>query len=1070
MQMKMRWVLIIVFVLIFLPQISAGESITIHLDPPIPTGSDLVHISIFANFGSVNPYFKVYVNRIPVTECTEARFCDVLVGPHPEGLAVLVEYNDMFGNRAKWPEKYFINNNADWDGDGILNQNDNCLFIENPDQLDSDYGGVDPSPSPDGWGDACDNCIGSPNENQMDIDGDHVGDICDNCPSTFNPNPQTDSDGDYVGDVCDNCPGYSNTYQRDFDSDGIGDTCDCADHFMGDQENGADCGGICPLTCEEKYSFCFFGSCSPSKVVPVIYQGSKKDNIDVVFIMDEDFAMQENLFHTWVMGLAYDPITGNAITSTPPIDQYASRFNFWYYDSASATDVGNYEEMCKFHLPQDFWDEAAFADMPVILYTEPGRACSSGSLISSGFHPRTLVHETGHHIFGLGDEYCCDGGYSSRRNIWSSLTSCQDNSLSYKAGVSQCWNYCPKNKCDWADLPTCRQFATDHGLDPNKCKLDGMVCSPNWCDWRGEGWRECCNTDGSGYWKADSSACIMGGGSEFQYDCTQRIQTLLAAMRSSSSTASAASLKAANTRIADSSTDSMQVNDNTGIALLTYHIREGVVTLEEAHMIQNAPPGTYLDSGPFMLVGRGEDGQVLEQIFFEDPREMSLADQKDYEQGMMMGDDFDFVKIIPVDPGMKTIEVVETDTGQVLNSYDMTGILSEYCNQAAGQDPLCPTTPTTISYTGETTGQYSDLASLSALLVDEKETPVSGREISFMLGTQSATATTGLNGVASASLALSQGSGSYTVTASFAGDESYGSSSDSDTFTITKEDAMGALCDSNPAAIQVANAGGSSGTFTLCVKVEEMEPDLPTVAGAAGDINLAQVFMQLVPIGPGSPVSGSCTPSVTGTGYNAISTVTCTFNNVPVNTYSVLATIGGNYYTGSREDVFTVYDPSLGFTSGGGWFNWPGTDDRTNFGFTMKYNKKGTNPQGSILLIRHLPYGSIYRIKSNALNGLALGEDASIPMGWATFSGKGTYLGSGMTEPVGNYLFKVYVEDRNEPGKGIDRFWISVTTSTNQPTDLLMPGTGSGNALTIIGGNIVVPHKSSAATITPKKR
>jgi hypothetical protein len=463
------------------------------------------------------------------------------------------------------------------------------------------------------------------------------------------------------------------------------------------------------------------------------------------------------------------------------------------------------------------------------------------------------------------------------------------------------------------------------------------------------------------------------------------------------------------------------------------------------------------------------DGAILNTVYFDDPRELRLYDITPEGPNILMRDDFDFTMILPGIPTMKTVVMKRTDTGEILNSVDISDAISEFCSMPMMQNHICQI-PTTLTYTGDTTEHYSDLASLSALLVDVEGKPVSGKVISFTLGTQSTIATTGLNGVASTSLALSQGSGSYTATASFAEDQSYGSSSDSDTFTISKEDATGELLDTNPVAVKVASAGGSSGSFTLGVKVEEMEPDLPTGSGAAGDINLAQISMQLVPIGPGSPVSGSCTPSVTGTDYNAISTVSCTFNNVPVNTYSVLATIGGNYYTGSREDVFTVYDPSLGFTSGGGWFNWPGTDDKTNFGFTMKYDKKGTNPRGSILLIRHLPYGSIYRIKSNALNGLALGEDASIPMGWATFSGKGTYIGSRMTEPVGNSLFKVYVEDRNEPGTNVDRFWISVTTSTNQPTDLSMPGTGSGSALSIMGGNIVVPHKNSAATITPKKR
>ncbi len=58
----------------------------------------------------------------------------------------------------------------DYDDDGIINGEDNCTTVPNPDQAD--------------------------------IEGDGIGDVCDNCPTIFNPD-QADSDGDGVGDVCD---------------------------------------------------------------------------------------------------------------------------------------------------------------------------------------------------------------------------------------------------------------------------------------------------------------------------------------------------------------------------------------------------------------------------------------------------------------------------------------------------------------------------------------------------------------------------------------------------------------------------------------------------------------------------------------------------------------------------------------------------------------------------------------------------------------------------------------------------------------------------------------------------
>jgi hypothetical protein len=257
----------------------------------------------------------------------------------------------------------------------------------------------------------------------------------------------------------------------------------------------------------------------------------------------------------------------------------------------------------------------------------------------------------------------------------------------------------------------------------------------------------------------------------------------------------------------------------------------------------------------------------------------------------------------------------------------------------------------------------------------------------------------------------------------------------------------------NPVAVQVATAGGLSGPFTLSACVSEDDATSP------GDISLAQMTMSLAPVGPGSPVAGLAGTPTTSGGQQC---VTFSFNAVRVNTYVVDASVSGGHYAGHNEDVLVIYDPSLGFTTGGGWFYWPDTanpetgypGDKTNFGYTMRYNRKGAQVQGSLLLIRHLEDGTIYRVKSNALYGLALGQDPSAPMGWASFSGKATYQEPGWLEPIGNYEFTVYVEDRNEPGASFDRFWIEVIGG------LALPRAATDNALDLQGGNLVVPHRA----------
>jgi hypothetical protein len=161
--------------------------------------------------------------------------------------------------------------------------------------------------------------------------------------------------------------------------------------------------------------------------------------------------------------------------------------------------------------------------------------------------------------------------------------------------------------------------------------------------------------------------------------------------------------------------------------------------------------------------------------------------------------------------------------------------------------------------------------------------------------------------------------------------------------------------------------------------------------------------------------------------------------------------------TATPTDTPTPTDtrnPIQGFTTGGGWFLWPGSEDKTNFGFTVKYQKKATKVKGSLLLIRHLPDGTFYRVKSNVLDTLALSDEDSFV--WATFTGVATYKEPDWPEPEGNYHFNVYVEDHQESGRA-DRFWIEIRDKNgNIIAELSMIAKASENAESVNGGSIIV--------------
>lgn len=310
--------------------------------------------------------------------------------------------------------------------------------------------------------------------------------------------------------------------------------------------------------------------------------------------------------------------------------------------------------------------------------------------------------------------------------------------------------------------------------------------------------------------------------------------------------------------------------------------------------------------------------------------------------------------------------------------------------------------------------------------------------------------------------------------------------------TVQAEDATVELDGDNEVAVEVATEGGDSGEFNLWFSaMETNDPDnAHDGTPEFGDLNTMVPVMTLIPVGPGGPVSAeSCVfipdlPVYPGEGYGQVALFECTFDEVPVNTYEILAQVTGSsdttiYYAGSDEGVFVVYDPSLGFTTGGGWFYWPDTDetdypgDRTNFGFNMKYNKKMTNVQGNLLLMRHTISGETYKVKSNALDGLAIGDgtDGAGDYGWAAFSGKSTYREPGF-ENEGNHPFLVYVEDHDEQGCNqdpSDEFWIEVK---NKDGNIVLEVNGpdsdpagadaatDGDDVPVECGNIIVPQKA----------
>jgi hypothetical protein len=340
--------------------------------------------------------------------------------------------------------------------------------------------------------------------------------------------------------------------------------------------------------------------------------------------------------------------------------------------------------------------------------------------------------------------------------------------------------------------------------------------------------------------------------------------------------------------------------------------------------------------------------------------------------------------------GVHTVTVTATDAAGNVGSASAT--------YTVGQ--------TTLTYTGATAGQYSDPATVSAKLTEVATgTPLSGKTITFAIGTQTATATTDASGVATASITLTQPSGSYTVSASFAGDSNYQPSTDSKPFTINTE-------------IVTITYTGDTLVFTAGPKITTAPVHLSAhldqeADGYPGDLTLATVTFQLFKC-----TNLMTTPDLTfnvpvSTSGDALTTAT-----LPVDVWTVKITVqsGNKYWTQSSEGigVLTIAPGSAKQSVfGGGWIHDSmSANGKAYFCFMVNYVKNAV-PTGCFIYYYRGTDGYDYIIKSTSWQGGGLSFTGTNK---AYFTGKCSILiinrATGkLVGCKGNYKFAVDITD-----------------------------------------------------------
>jgi len=370
---------------------------------------------------------------------------------------------------------------------------------------------------------------------------------------------------------------------------------------------------------------------------------------------------------------------------------------------------------------------------------------------------------------------------------------------------------------------------------------------------------------------------------------------------------------------------------------------------------------------------------------------------------------------VSLDVGENTITVVATDIDPTQHSVTLTLTVT--------REEV--TTPTTLTYTGDTSVQVNTAATLSAMLVDADDQPISDAEISFEVDGQSYTAITGTDGVASCEVTLSA-IGIYDVTVEFAGD---------------------------------ATHQGSTATASLAVYT-------PTTLTYTGDtlvqVNGIATLEAVLVDENGQPISGAEISFQVGSqSYTAITgtdgVASCEMTAPPTaDVYEIIAQYAGDAtHQGSTATAFVaVYNPEGGFVTGGGWIVSPQgaytanptLTGRANFGFVSKYLKGATTPTGQ----------TEFQFKVADLNFHSESYE------WLVVAGaKAQYKGTGTINGVGSYRFMLTAIDGNllAGGKGSDKFRMRIWDDNGLIYDNQLNAPDSDDPTTVISGGSIVIHK-----------
>lgn len=182
---------------------------------------------------------------------------------------------------------------------------------------------------------------------------------------------------------------------------------------------------------------------SPCRFLPGHAHGPQQTRFDVVFLRDEDYKGTAAQYEAIV-----NKQIDERLLSYAPLDDKDKFFNFYISDTLMGDSAEKGDSCGPNILPSDFYDLCPFADSVATLHAETyGDCCCARVFSSEADVKRSFIHEAGHGIFGLSDEYddsnknCSTGRPTVSDNTFVNEAECQAAALANGRNASDCFEF-----------------------------------------------------------------------------------------------------------------------------------------------------------------------------------------------------------------------------------------------------------------------------------------------------------------------------------------------------------------------------------------------------------------------------------------------------------------------------------------------------------------------------------------------------------------------------------------------------------------------------------------------------